>query len=162
MGLDFIFSYTATPKLLAMPKKDKHSGLETSQPSKTELKAKKKAQAGEGKTRADETAKADKATKKEAAPKQSPSAKPKSKKSSSVAPSKEKAAKSPKADKAKPASAGKKPAIEISADDIALRAYFIAERRHKMGWPGDSAGDWIEAERQLRQEKERALRSSRA
>lgn len=37
----------------------------------------------------------------------------------------------------------------ISTDDIALRAYFIAERREKMGWPGDSTGDWVEAERQL-------------
>lgn len=48
--------------------------------------------------------------------------------------------------------------ITISNDDIALRAYFIAERRHKMGWPGDSSSDWIEAERQLRQEAQNAAK----
>lgn len=42
--------------------------------------------------------------------------------------------------------------IHISNDDIALRAYFIAERRQKMGWPGSSADDWLEAESQLRAE----------
>jgi len=48
----------------------------------------------------------------------------------------------------------KNPAAEpvIAHDDIALRAYFIAERRHKMGWPGDSATDWADAEAQLRAE----------
>lgn len=40
----------------------------------------------------------------------------------------------------------------ISHDDIALRAYFLAERRQKMGWPGDSATDWADAEKQLRAE----------
>jgi hypothetical protein len=40
----------------------------------------------------------------------------------------------------------------ISRDEIALRAYFIAERRHKMGWPGNSATDWIDAENQLKAE----------
>jgi Protein of unknown function (DUF2934) len=34
-------------------------------------------------------------------------------------------------------------------DDVALRAYFIAEKRHKAGIPGDAHQDWIEAERQL-------------
>jgi Protein of unknown function (DUF2934) len=43
----------------------------------------------------------------------------------------------------------------ISGEDIALRAYFIAERRHKMGWHGDSTGDWVEAERQLKAEAAR-------
>jgi hypothetical protein len=48
----------------------------------------------------------------------------------------------------------KPPAKEplISHDDIALRAYFIAERRHKMGWPGDSGTDWADAVKQLRAE----------
>lgn len=48
----------------------------------------------------------------------------------------------------------KAPAVEpvISHDDIALRAYFIGERRQKMGWPGDSATDWADAEKQLRAE----------
>jgi hypothetical protein len=39
-----------------------------------------------------------------------------------------------------------------SHDDIALRAYFIAERRRQMGWHGDAHGDWAEAEAQLRAE----------
>ncbi len=48
----------------------------------------------------------------------------------------------------------KAPAVEpvISHDDIALRAYFIGERRQKMGWPGDSGTDWSDAEKQLRAE----------
>ena len=37
----------------------------------------------------------------------------------------------------------------IRLEDIALRAYFIAEKRQQLGLPGDSLGDWIEAERQL-------------
>jgi hypothetical protein len=41
----------------------------------------------------------------------------------------------------------KQPAIKT--EDIALRAYFIAEKRQQLGLPGDSLGDWVEAERQL-------------
>ena len=40
----------------------------------------------------------------------------------------------------------------IPHDDIALRAYFIGERRQKMGWAGDSATDWADAVSQLRAE----------
>ena len=40
----------------------------------------------------------------------------------------------------------------ISHDDICLRAYFIAERRQKMGWQGDSSTDWSDAVSQLRAE----------
>jgi len=36
-----------------------------------------------------------------------------------------------------------------STDDIATRAYFIAEKRRADGLPGDEQQDWIEAERQL-------------
>jgi len=43
----------------------------------------------------------------------------------------------------------------ISTSDIALRAYFIAEKRRTTGLPGDELGDWVEAERQLLVEKER-------
>ena len=39
-----------------------------------------------------------------------------------------------------------------SYDDISLRAYFISENRMQLGLPGDSAQDWIEAERQLVEE----------
>jgi hypothetical protein len=42
--------------------------------------------------------------------------------------------------------------VSISTDDIALRAYFIAEKRHADGLPGDEHQDWVEAERQLRAE----------
>lgn len=44
----------------------------------------------------------------------------------------------------------KKPSY--SQEDVALRAYFIAERRLAAGLPGDSHQDWIEAERQLASE----------
>ena len=40
----------------------------------------------------------------------------------------------------------------ISHDEIALRAYFIAERRQKMDWAGDSHTDWADAVSQLRAE----------
>jgi len=43
-------------------------------------------------------------------------------------------------------------AVSISPADIALRAYFIAEKRYKLGLPGDSTSDWVEAERQLKAE----------
>lgn len=42
----------------------------------------------------------------------------------------------------------------ISHDEIAVRAYFISERRREMGWGGDSESDWADAERQLRAEAE--------
>jgi hypothetical protein len=41
---------------------------------------------------------------------------------------------------------------EPSDDQIRLRAYFLAERRHQLSLPGDSAHDWIEARRQLIEE----------
>jgi len=40
----------------------------------------------------------------------------------------------------------------FSNDDIALRAYFIAEKRLKAGLPGNPHQDWLEAEKQLRAE----------
>jgi len=55
------------------------------------------------------------------------------------------------APKRKPA-AKKAPALIITTEDIALRAYFIAETRQRDGIHGDSHGDWIEAERQLHKE----------
>ncbi len=39
---------------------------------------------------------------------------------------------------------------KISQTEIALKAYYIAEARRKMGLPGDEASDWLEAERQLK------------
>ena len=38
---------------------------------------------------------------------------------------------------------------QIPQEVIAQRAYFIGETRIRTGQPGDSLGDWIEAERQL-------------
>jgi len=68
--------------------------------------------------------------------------------------------KAPKAGKKAPAPKKEKAGagaveITISNDDISLRAYFIAERRQAMGWPGDSTSDWVEAERQLKAEAAR-------
>jgi hypothetical protein len=40
----------------------------------------------------------------------------------------------------------------IAHDAIALRAYFIAERRQQMAWACDSATDWADAEAQLKAE----------
>ena len=34
-------------------------------------------------------------------------------------------------------------------DDVALRAYFISEKRRSHGLPGDEHQDWLEAERQI-------------
>ena len=43
-------------------------------------------------------------------------------------------------------------APQVTPADIALRAYFIAEKRQKLGIPGDSTSDWVAAERQLKAE----------
>ena len=40
-------------------------------------------------------------------------------------------------------------AAEPSDEMIQTRAYFIAERRHRLGLPGDASSDWLEAKRQL-------------
>jgi DUF2934 family protein len=34
-------------------------------------------------------------------------------------------------------------------EEIRLRAYFIAERRHRLALPGNADSDWLEAKRQL-------------
>ena len=46
-----------------------------------------------------------------------------------------------------------------SQDDIALRAYFISERRQAAGLPGDAHHDWIEAERQLASEAKKTVKA---
>ena len=69
-----------------------------------------------------------------------------------------KPAKAPKKAVAAKAVKAPKPApveIVLSTEEISLRAYYIAERRQAMGWPGDSSHDWIEAERQLKAEAKR-------
>ncbi len=44
----------------------------------------------------------------------------------------------------------------FTREDIALRAYFISEKRRTAGLPGDEPGDWIVAERQLLSESSAA------
>jgi len=56
----------------------------------------------------------------------------------------------------KPTTSTAKPAtsrpVEPTDDEVRIRAYFLAERRHQLSLPGDSAHDWIEARRQLTDE----------
>jgi hypothetical protein len=52
----------------------------------------------------------------------------------------------------KPRSKGpvKKTASHVPTDeDIRIRAYFISERRHRLGLAGDATSDWEEARKQL-------------
>ena len=44
-------------------------------------------------------------------------------------------------------------AATLDQEDIAFRAYLIGEKRQQLGLPGDSLGDWVEAERQLLSER---------
>jgi hypothetical protein len=37
-------------------------------------------------------------------------------------------------------------------EQVQLRAYFISERRHKLGLPGDESHDWLTAEQELKTE----------
>jgi Protein of unknown function (DUF2934) len=53
-------------------------------------------------------------------------------------------------------SSASKPGTEPTDEQIRLRAYFLAELRHKLSLPGDSNHDWIEARRQLIEEAERS------
>lgn len=39
--------------------------------------------------------------------------------------------------------------VEPTNEEIQLRAYFISERRHRLGLPGDTTSDWVEARGQL-------------
>lgn len=83
-------------------------------------------------------------------------------------PKKKPRAASTPAKKKKPTTAGKtapkRPATsdanpvspaEPTDEEIRIRAYFIAERRHRLSLPGDSNHDWIEARRQLLEEASR-------
>jgi hypothetical protein len=63
-----------------------------------------------------------------------------------------------KSSKAKPAANTKKlsrpKAIvhQPTHEQVQLRAYFISERRLKLGLPGDESHDWLTAEKELRAE----------
>jgi len=52
--------------------------------------------------------------------------------------------------------------VSLSKEDISVRAYFIGEHRRSLGLCGDSEGDWLEAERQLRSEAHGIAASLRA
>ena len=55
--------------------------------------------------------------------------------------------------------AAKKTAPAFSDADIALRAYFVSEKRRASGLPGDEHSDWLEAERQLTAEHAKASKA---
>jgi hypothetical protein len=81
---------------------------------------------------------------------------PKKKPSALAATAKKKKAPTPRKSASKqPTASARKPASEPTDDQIRLRAYFLAERRHKLSLPGDSNHDWIEARRQLIEEAQR-------
>jgi hypothetical protein len=81
---------------------------------------------------------------------------PKKKSTAAIAPGKKKKpAASAKSVAKSPAAAAPSSLAEPTDDEIRIRAYFLAERRHKLSLPGDSAHDWIEARRQLIEEAKR-------
>jgi hypothetical protein len=58
-----------------------------------------------------------------------------------------------KSSKAKPAANTPKLIVHLPTyEQVQLRAYFISERRRKLGLPGDESHDWLAAERELRAE----------
>ncbi len=63
---------------------------------------------------------------------------------------------------ARPATPVPAKALGFTTDDIALRAYFIAEKRRHHRQPGDEQQDWIEAERQLLAESKSASKAVRS
>jgi hypothetical protein len=38
----------------------------------------------------------------------------------------------------------------VTDEEIALKAYYLGERRRSLGLPGDAQSDWLQAERELR------------
>jgi hypothetical protein len=83
-------------------------------------------------------------------------AEPKKKSRAAGPAAKQKKAPAPKKSLAKKAAgSAAKATVEPTDEQIRLRAYFLAERRHKLSLPGDSAHDWIEARRQLIEEAQR-------
>ena len=39
--------------------------------------------------------------------------------------------------------------VDLTDEEISVRAYFISERRRRFDLPGDASSDWLEAKRQL-------------
>jgi hypothetical protein len=84
---------------------------------------------------------------------------PKKKTRGAVGAAKKKKPAAPKKSAAKAeADPAPKSSIEPTDEQIRLRAYFLAERRHRLSLPGDSNHDWIEARRQLIEESKRPAR----
>lgn len=52
-------------------------------------------------------------------------------------------------------------AKSITTEEIALQAYFISEKRHTAGLPGNAHQDWLEAERQLKAKAQKAKASAK-
>ena len=77
--------------------------------------------------------------------------KKKSRAAASTVKKKKPAAPKKTADK-KPSAPAAAASVEPTDEQIRLRAYFLAERRHRLALPGDSNHDWIEARRQLIEE----------
>jgi hypothetical protein len=46
----------------------------------------------------------------------------------------------------------KKVLAQPNVEQVALRAYFIGERRRNLAMPGDETSDWIAAEREILEE----------
>ena len=80
---------------------------------------------------------------------------PKKKSRVAAAPAKKKKSETQKKSAGKQATPASNPPIEPTDEQIRLRAYFLAELRHKLSLPGDSNHDWIEARRQLIEEASR-------
>ncbi len=58
----------------------------------------------------------------------------------------------PSAKSARAPSTKQRPPNPLNYEEVALRAYFISERRRSEGIPGEAQLDWLEAERQVRSE----------
>jgi hypothetical protein len=59
---------------------------------------------------------------------------------------------SPSATAVSKSKAREKMDAQLSNEQVALRAYFIGERRRNLGIPGDETSDWVEAEREISEE----------
>lgn len=51
-----------------------------------------------------------------------------------------------------------KPLSPVTNEEIALRAYFIAERRQAEGRWADPSQDWLQAEQEIKAERELAAK----
>ena len=71
---------------------------------------------------------------------------------SSAAPAKKKTASNSRQLAAAKSKSQKKAIAQPSSEQVALRAYFIAERRRVLGIHGDETSDWVAAERELLEE----------